>query len=96
MNNFRNFAVWVIIAILLFALVNLFQGSSRQAKTTDVSYSDFLERVERGEVRNVVIAGDSITGKLNSGQPFETYKPPEDAELVNRLNAKGVKIETCS
>ena len=80
MNNFRNFAVWVIIAILLFALVNLFQGSSRQAKTTDVSYSDFLERVERGEVRNVVIAGDSITGKLNSGQPFETYVRQHELE----------------
>ena len=93
MNNFRNFAVWIIIAILLFALVNLFQGSNQQAKPSDISYSQFLERIERGEVRSVVIAGDSITGELNSGQSFETYAPPKDADLVKRLNEKGVNIE---
>ena len=57
MNNFRNFAVWVIIALLLFALFNLFQGSGQRTKTSDMSYSQFLERVDRGEVRTVVIIG---------------------------------------
>jgi cell division protease FtsH len=92
LNNFRNFAVWVIIAILLFALVNLFQSGNQQTRSTSISYSEFLERIERGEVRSVVIAGEAISGKMNSGAAFETYAPAGDAELVKRLNEKGIDI----
>jgi cell division protease FtsH len=45
-NNFRNFAVWIIIALLLFALFNLFQSPGQRAATSEISYSQFLERVE--------------------------------------------------
>ena len=92
MNNFRNFAVWVIIALLLFALFNLFQGSGQRNQPTETDYSTFLENVDRGEVRNVIIAGDSITGTLSNGKSFQTYAP-EDPELIKLLNAKGVKIK---
>ncbi|NND50583.1 MAG: AAA family ATPase, partial [Rhizobiales bacterium] len=92
MNNFRNLAVWVIIALLLFALFNLFQGSGQRAKTSEISYSQFLEEVERGEVRDVVIAGDAISGKKSNGEMFQTYAP-EDPALITRLNEKGVQIK---
>jgi cell division protease FtsH len=92
LNNFRNLAVWVIIALLLVALFNLFQGSGQRGKTSEVSYTQFLEHVENGEVRRVLIAGDAITGQLSNGTTFQTYAP-EDAELVKRLNEKGVEIK---
>ncbi len=91
MGNFRNFAVWVIIAMLLFALFNLFQqpGSSTRADT--LSYSEFIAKVEAGAVRDVTIAGDQITGKLNDGKAFETVAP-NDPNLVTTLSEKGVNI----
>ncbi|MGI9463528.1 MAG: ATP-dependent metallopeptidase FtsH/Yme1/Tma family protein, partial [Aestuariivirgaceae bacterium] len=92
LNNFRNIAVWVVIALLLFALFNLFQGSGQRTKTSEVSYSQFLEKVERGEVRNVVIAGEAISGVLTNGQVFQTYAP-KDPQLITRLNEKGVEIK---
>ncbi|MGI9465418.1 MAG: ATP-dependent zinc metalloprotease FtsH, partial [Aestuariivirgaceae bacterium] len=91
LNNFRNLAVWVIIALLLFALFNLFQGSGRPAKSHQKSYSEFLEMVDRGEVRDVIISGESITGKQSNGQSFQTYAP-KDADMIKRLNDKGVEI----
>ena len=92
MNNFRNFAVWVIIALLLFALFNLFQGSGQRTQTSEKSYSEFLQNVDRGEVRSVIIAGDSISGNLADGTRFQTYAP-EDPELIKRLNEKGLLQE---
>lgn len=92
MNNFRNLAVWVVIALLLVALFNLFQGSGPRAKTAEINYSEFLENVDRGEVRNVVIAGEAISGTLTSGKVFQTYAP-KDPQLITRLNDKGVEIK---
>ena len=92
MNNFRNLAVWVIIALLLVALFNLFQGSGQRTKTSDMSYSEFLEEVERGGVRSVVIAGEAINGIKSNGQMFQTYAP-KDPQLITRLNEKGVEIK---
>lgn len=91
MGNFRNFAVWVIIAMLLFALFNLFQQPGRSTQAEALSYSDFIAQVEAGSVRKVVIAGEQITGELNDGKPFETFAP-NDPNLVTTLSEKGVNI----
>ncbi len=91
MNNFRNFAVWVIIALLLFALFNLFQGQSQRAGSTDMSYSQFADKVETGEVKSVTIAGDIISGQLADGRQFQTFAPT-DPNLITQLRAKGVDI----
>ena len=44
MNNFgRNLALWVIVALLLVALFNLFQPSGSSSRSAQqVAYSDFL------------------------------------------------------
>jgi len=90
-NNFRNFAVWVIIALLLFALFNLFQGQTQRAGSTDMSYSQFADKVETGEVKSVTIAGDIISGTLSDGRQFQTFAPT-DPNLITQLREKGVDI----
>jgi cell division protease FtsH len=92
MSNFgRNLALWVIIALLLVVLFNLFQpGVSRNA-ATQVAYSDFIGEVNGGHVRDVVIQGRTVSGQLNDGRTFQTYTP-EDPSLVQRLTDKGVRV----
>ena len=36
-NNFRNLALWAIIAVLLIALFNLFQSPVQRASSSEVS-----------------------------------------------------------
>ena len=91
MNNFRNLAVWVIIALLLFALFNLFQGPAQRGASNDIPYSQFIQEVESGKVREVTIAGNEITGTYTDKRPFQTYKP-SDTNLVPQLTAKNVTI----
>ncbi len=89
--NFRNFALWVIIGLVLIALFNLFQNSGQRVAGHDISYSQFLTDVDQGRVRNVVISGQQIAGVYTDGGAFQTFAP-EDPELVKRLEDRGVAI----
>jgi cell division protease FtsH len=92
-NNFgRNLALWVIVALLLVALFNLFQPSSGTSRASQqVAYSDFLNEVNAGHVRDVTIQGRTVTGQLSDGRSFQTYTP-EDPALVTRLTERGVRV----
>ena len=92
MNNFgKNIAVWVIISLVLIAIFNVFQGNSSKSTNNVIAYSDFLARVNSGEVREVSIQGDKIFGSSNSGVPFYSYIPKDDG-LANKLSEKGIKV----
>ena len=91
-SNFRNFAIWIAIALLLIALFNLFQNSNPQPRANEIAYSQLLTEVEAGRVQKLTIAGKRISGTLTNGDAFETYAP-DDARLVDRLYDKGVEIE---
>ncbi len=92
MSNFgRNLALWVIIALLLVVLFNLFQPGAGRSADAQIAYSDFIGEVNAGRVREVQIQGRSITGHLTDNRTFQTYTP-EDASLSQRLIDKGVRV----
>ena len=98
MSNFgRNLALWVVIALLLVVLFNLFQPSPSQRNVQERAYSDFISDVNTGKVRDVliqghIISGHATSGPLNEERAFQTYAP-EDPTLVSRLTEKGVKVQ---
>ncbi|RKX62147.1 MAG: cell division protein FtsH, partial [Thermodesulfobacteriota bacterium] len=59
--------------------------------TTNISYSEFLEKVNNDEIKEVTIKGKKITAKLSSGKNITTYAP-EDNELIPLLKSKNIKI----
>ena len=89
--NVRNFALWVIIILLVLALVTLFQNPSHRNASQDVTYSQFLQDVDAGRVTSVQIAGPEIHGTLSDGRSFQTYAP-NDPTLVQKLSQKGVNF----
>ena len=92
MSNFgRNLALWVIIALLLVVLFNLFQPGVTHTSATQMAYSDFLTEVNTGRVRDVVIQGRTVSGQLTDGRTFQTYTP-DDPALVGRLTEKNVRV----
>jgi cell division protease FtsH len=90
--NLRNFALWVIIVLLLLALFTVFQGGPGQRSVSqDISFSQLLSDVDAGKVRDVVIQGPEIHGTYTDGRGFNTYAP-NDPGLVQHLYAKQVTI----
>ncbi len=92
MNFSRNLALWIIIALLVFALFNLFQGSPTRSPENSLAYSEFLTEVDRGEILEVTVEGQKITGHYRDGRNFSTTLPPNDASYLGRLNERGVRI----
>jgi cell division protease FtsH len=90
-SNFRNFAIWIIIGLLLIALFNLFQNPARQAGSNEISYTQFLSAVDSETVRAVTLSGDRITGQYSDGRTFQTFAP-NDPKLVERLQQRAVSL----
>ena len=89
--NLRNFALWVIIVLLLLALFTLFQNPGQRASSQDISFSQLLSEVDQNHVRDVVIQGPEIHGTFTNGSSFQTYAP-NDPTLVSRLYNGKVSI----
>ncbi len=87
----KNLALWIIIGLLLIALFNLFQGPGDQVKETELAFSSFVEKVDNGEIQEVTIRGNEISGRFADGSTFNTYAPNE-AGLIERLEKAKVLI----
>ncbi|OGW10283.1 MAG: cell division protein FtsH [Nitrospinae bacterium RIFCSPLOWO2_12_39_16] len=91
MNQFyKNLALWLVIGLIMIALFNIFNKPHTPYK--DIIYSDFVNAVEKGEVTEVSIQEDAITGKLNNDDRIFRTLTPKDADLIKILREKGVKI----
>ncbi len=89
--NFRNFALWVIIILLVVALVMLFQNPGHRVQAHDIAFSQLLNEVDQGRVRDVTITGNEVTGHFTDNRAFSTYAP-DDPTLVQNLYKKNVAI----
>ena len=91
MNQFyKNLALWMVIGVVLIALFNIF--NKPLTTQSEVVFSDFMDQVEGGTVNEVMIRGDTITGKYMDGQAFQTTAPPKDPDLIKSLREKNVRI----
>ncbi len=90
MGNGRNLAFWAILLFLLVVLFNIFNSGSTSSAQT-ISFTDFLDRVEAGQVQSVELDGEMIY--IHSGnQVLQTVKP-SGLEIVEDLRDAGVSIE---
>ncbi len=91
MNQFyKNLALWLVIGIVLIALFNMFNQPLNPQ--SEVVFSDFMDKVEQGQINEVVISGDNISGKYMDGNAFQTTAPPKDPDLIKSLRQKNVRI----
>ena len=92
MNNFRNFAVWIVIALLLFALFSLFQGQAGRTKTTDVAYSYLKDKAASGEVLL-----DHLFGRCERqpAHPGRTHQQDDHPGLWpgDRIRSQGIRSQ---
>ena len=91
MNQFyKNLALWLVIGLILIALFNAF--NKPLTSQSEVVFSEFMNEVENGQITEVKIQGDSISGKYADGRSFQTMAPPKDPDLIRILRGKGVRI----
>ena len=87
----KNLILWVVIAVVLLSVFQNFGG--RETSGRDMIYSEFLSQVRNGQVSEVLIEGQQITGKMISGSTFTTYSPEtNNSPLIGDLEKSGVQI----
>jgi cell division protease FtsH len=93
LNNLRNLALWIVVALLLVFLFNLFQGTAQHNSSQNLIYSKFRQEVAAGDVKEVTMTGDAIKGTLSNGQTFTTTIPSGDASnMAALMNQHNVNI----
>ncbi|OOS07882.1 membrane protease FtsH catalytic subunit [Moraxella cuniculi DSM 21768] len=88
----KNTLLWLaIIGIVVAIFGNLDRG---RADADSLNYSAFVTAVANGEIKNVKIDGEEITGKKVNGDDFETIRPAlADDELMPLLRKNNVEIQ---
>ena len=92
----KNLLLWLIIAAVL---LTVFQNFQVKSGPEEIDYSTFLELVNKSQIREIEVEGQTIIGTRYDGQSFETIQPQiSDNALIDDLldhnvNFKGNKPE---
>lgn len=86
----KNIVLWVVIAVVLISVFNNF--GPPQAPARALSYSEFIDEVRSGVIREVEIRGRNIRVTTQAGEKFMTYNPGDNG-LVGDLLNNGVTIQ---
>ncbi len=89
----KTLLIWFLISFVIIILYTFLNSnfSLISSPVSTLTYTGFLEKVENGEVKEVVIEGKKVMGKFVKGGEFVTYIP-EDSQLYSLLKEKGVII----
>ncbi len=89
MNAYKNIFVWLLIGVMMILLFNLLNAPKKTEQ--EMIFSEFMTRLEAGEVEEVTIKGSVISGQLKDGKKFKTYTA-EYPDLVKTLRSNNVRI----
>ena len=91
-SNIKTLVFWAVlicVVVLLVAVVRTGQG----IKETTLSFTDFLDKVQAGEIKEVTITGNEVHGLFqNPNLGLHTFVPTNYPDLYNQLRDKKVNV----
>jgi hypothetical protein len=65
----------LILVVVLYLMVPLYR---QHTPSQELAYSDFLDRARSGQIVQVTIGSEAVSGQFKDGHPFRVYVPTED------------------
>jgi cell division protease FtsH len=90
-NSGKNLVIWLVIFAIIMTVSQMIGGPDG-VSGNKIIFSDFMKKVDAGDVTQVEIKGSDLYGKLKDGGQFYTYLP-DYPNLVEDLQGKGVQID---
>jgi cell division protease FtsH len=90
-GNTKNIAFWIILFLLMVALFNVFSNGSRTNAGREISYSEFLNRVEAGQVSAVRLDGERVYVTSTDGVSYQTVQP-RGTDVLPDLRTANIEI----
>ncbi|MBM3589818.1 MAG: ATP-dependent metallopeptidase FtsH/Yme1/Tma family protein [Alphaproteobacteria bacterium] len=88
----KNFLSWLLIFFVVMTISNFITGSDGIGGNR-LNFSDFMKKVNEGEVVQVDIKGNDLEGIMKDGNRFNTHLP-QYPNLVEKLQEKNVAINS--
>ncbi|TVS12532.1 MAG: ATP-dependent metallopeptidase FtsH/Yme1/Tma family protein [Wenzhouxiangella sp.] len=93
MSDFaKNLLMWIVIAMVLMSVFNYY--SQPQEQPSEMTYSEFLAEVRRGNIEEVLIqegaGATTVTGQRRDGRQFTVQAPRNDPGLIVDLEDHNV------
>lgn len=79
----KNVVLWVVVAVVLMSMFNNFGG--RKSQESSMPYSQFIQSVRDGQVKQAVIDEHQVRGTMGSGERFSTTAPANDPHMIDDL-----------
>ena len=89
LNASKSLLIWLIIGIMMILLFNILSVPRKTEE--EIIFSDFMAKLDSGQIEDVTIKGSIITGELKDGKKFKTYTA-DYPDLVKTLRDEKVKI----
>ncbi|HYM24309.1 MAG TPA: ATP-dependent metallopeptidase FtsH/Yme1/Tma family protein, partial [Vicinamibacterales bacterium] len=88
----KSLLFWMVLVVIGVLIWNF--STKLQQKERVMTFSEFMQQVDTGGIKNVVITGQDITGDAKLVGHFRTYAPTQYDGLVNKLIDKGVQVDS--
>jgi cell division protease FtsH len=89
-KSFRNVFFWISAGVLIILLWSLLQNPNVARK--DITFTQFMDQVEQGNVEEATIADNELRGKYKEGGAFRTVLPAQYDDLIKVLRQNKVNI----
>ena len=90
-SRVKNLLFWVVVGLFMILLFNLFSVPTH-APEEEVIFSDFMAKIDKGDVEKAIIKGNHISAVLKDKTRIRTFSP-DYPDLVKVLREKDVQIE---
>ncbi|MFC1767743.1 ATP-dependent metallopeptidase FtsH/Yme1/Tma family protein, partial [Candidatus Margulisiibacteriota bacterium] len=89
-DGWKSLFIYLLFLLIIVSLLAPF--FSNAPKPQEISFTGFLNSIEGGQIKEVTIAGDIVTGKFSDGKAFKT-RALNYPNLITILREKGVNIK---
>jgi cell division protease FtsH len=87
---YRSAGLWILLFLLILVVIAMLRQG--QPAPQEITYTEFMTRLQSGQVESVTIEEGHISGSEKGGEPFATYAPTVTQELLAALEAEGVEV----
>jgi cell division protease FtsH len=89
-STLKSLLFWIVLILVALLVYNF--STKLQPHDRPIQFSEFMSKVDSGEVSSVTLIGNEITGTYRNNDSFKSYAPSQYEGLANRLIEKGVAV----
>jgi cell division protease FtsH len=92
----KTLAFWLFIVLLCLLLLAVMRQQGRQQKVEALSWTEFIEKIEAGEIDKITVTGsEEVSGQYADDEAtrFTTRGPVKEEVWQSQLATAGVRVE---